>query len=485
MVLARLLLPSEMGQVALLGIIYGFTQFLGTLGLNHASPLVIPQYESDQRLDLIRSYVKRGIVLVLISSAALMLTLALISPFILSEGYVSIPILSVLILIIPFSALDAFLDSILLARYKIKRLASGRMAFDSFRIVTTIGLVWFGFNVIGVAWGWLVAEMVAVVIFVRASLAALDSNSVGVDMRPILSFALPSLLFQTIDVTIQNTDRLILLSYNGLTALGVYDVILGLLFMMSFVSIAVATSLYPILTKIYYDSSRAEDQKASLNYSVSILSRYVFLILIPISVFVSINSSRILFILFGSAYATFPNASLSFSLLVIAYSLWGLTYALHVVIRTHSEARCFIITGLSVFLLELTLCIYLTSTLGLLGAALVRCIYIFFLFLTALIWLKRNGIIWLSSRVVSIAKILAASLPSSILLYLLSPTDLIELIGFGFISILLYIGLLFVIREVDSLDFKIARSLLPMRLHNILTRIEGAYLRDTPTDSRV
>ncbi len=485
MVLARLLLPSEMGQVALLGIIYGFTQFLGTLGLNHASPLVIPQYESDQRLDLIRSYVKRGIVLVLISSAALMLTLALISPFILSEGYVSIPILSVLILIIPFSALDAFLDSILLARYKIKRLASGRMAFDSFRIVTTIGLVWFGFNVIGVAWGWLVAEMVAVVIFVRASLAALDSNSVGVDMRPILSFALPSLLFQTIDVTIQNTDRLILLSYNGLTALGVYDVILGLLFMMSFVSIAVATSLYPILTKIYYDSSRAEDQKASLNYSVSILSRYVFLILIPISVFVSINSSRILFILFGSAYATFPNASLSFSLLVIAYSLWGLTYALHVVIRTHSEARFFIITGLSVFLLELTLCIYLTSTLGLLGAALVRCIYIFFLFLTALIWLKRNGIIWLSSRVVSIAKILAASLPSSILLYLLSPTDLIELIGFGFISILLYIGLLFVIREVDSLDFKIARSLLPMRLHNILTRIEGAYLRDTPTDSRV
>ena len=36
MILTRLLFQSEIGQIALMSIIFGFTQFLGALGLNHA-----------------------------------------------------------------------------------------------------------------------------------------------------------------------------------------------------------------------------------------------------------------------------------------------------------------------------------------------------------------------------------------------------------------------------------------------------------------
>lgn len=478
MFLTRLLLPSQMGEVALLGIIYGFTQFLGTLGLNHASPLIIQQQASLNRMDLVRSYIKRGIILVLLSSFLLMVCLQLLAPIVLGEGYLSPLIFQVTIIIIPFSAMDAFLDSVLLARYRIHRLAIGRTVFDCVRIGSTVGLVWLGFNVLGVAYGWLFAEVSAVLIFTSASLTSLESSSSVIDMRPVLAFALPSLIFQTIDVTIQNTDRLILLTYSDLSALGVYDVILGLLFMMSFVSLAVATSLYPILTKIHFDKSRREDKRESLSYSVSVLARYILLLLIPVSILASMNSPSILRILFGSTYALFPNAALSLSILVISYSLWGLTYALHVVIRTLSEARFFILTGIGVFFVELILCIYLTSSLGLLGAALVRCVYICLLFLSAYMWLRRNGIIWLSNEVRSIIRILCASIPSSLLLLVLSPLDLPSLVVYAMLSLLVYMGLLFLFREVTALDFKIARRLLPLRLHGIITRIEQAYLSE-------
>ena len=58
-ILTRLLFPNQIGQVALLAIIYGYMQFLGALGLNHASPLVVPEIEQGIRTGTLRNYLKR------------------------------------------------------------------------------------------------------------------------------------------------------------------------------------------------------------------------------------------------------------------------------------------------------------------------------------------------------------------------------------------------------------------------------------------
>ncbi|MHA2136096.1 MAG: hypothetical protein ACW99J_19725, partial [Candidatus Thorarchaeota archaeon] len=73
MILTRLLLQTEMGQIAILAVIYGFTQFLAALGLNHAAPLVVPQEENAGRLDRVRGFLFRGVMLVVVSSVVLML----------------------------------------------------------------------------------------------------------------------------------------------------------------------------------------------------------------------------------------------------------------------------------------------------------------------------------------------------------------------------------------------------------------------------
>ncbi|MHA1928784.1 MAG: hypothetical protein ACTSV2_09430, partial [Candidatus Thorarchaeota archaeon] len=164
-VLARLLAQSEMGQLAFLAIIYGFMQFLGALGLNHASPLVVPESEVSGGLGLVRSYLKRSLVLILITSLALVSIVIYLAPILTSFGSFDIDLLYLLILIAPFSAMEVFLDSVLLAMYSIRSLAVGRTLFDLTRVLLTVSFVVLGMGLTGVLLGWLVGEVLVVALF--------------------------------------------------------------------------------------------------------------------------------------------------------------------------------------------------------------------------------------------------------------------------------------------------------------------------------
>ncbi|MFW9814185.1 MAG: oligosaccharide flippase family protein, partial [Candidatus Thorarchaeota archaeon] len=333
-ILARLLLQAEMGQIALLAVIYGFTQFLAALGLNHAAPLIVPEEEKNGHYRKIHGFLTRALLLITIASITIMLLLSMILPSILYTGLLSDEMLRVIIFIIPFSALEVFLDSFLLARFRVVRLAIGRIVFELTRILSTVILVIIGLGVVGVVYGWLAAEVIVVLVFYTAAKSDLPRQKSPIDMKPILVFAIPSLLFQTVDVTIQNTDRIILLILTNLEALGVYDVIVGLLFLMIFLSLALATSIYPILTRIRLKTAHDGDFRDEISWAVSILVRYILILLIPFSIIISMNSNLVLTSLFGISYSTYPYANISLSVLVLAYSVWGLTYALHTVLRS-------------------------------------------------------------------------------------------------------------------------------------------------------
>ncbi|MHA1936208.1 MAG: oligosaccharide flippase family protein [Candidatus Thorarchaeota archaeon] len=474
-VLARLLLQQEMGVIAVLGVIYGFTQFLAALGLNHASPLVVPEELAAGRPGRVRSFLYRSIILILFSSLVLIILLFFLSPFLTGTGILTTNLMELVIIIVPFSALETFLDSFLLARYTVRALAAGRVLFDTVRLGVTVGLVYAGFGVGGVLLGWLAGEVAAILVFGYAATRDLAKIQRPIEIGPILSFALPSLLFQTIDVTIQNTDRIILLDITELSTLGVYDVILSLLFMMSFVSLTMASSLYPVLTKLRLQHEGDENGASSLSIAITSLLRYILIILLPISILVGLNSVLVLDLLFGSAYAIYPGAALSFSLLVISYVLWGITYALHTVLRSLGEARFFVNVGVGVIIFEVVGCWYLTSWLGLLGSAITRCAYIFLLFITAIVQLHRRGLRIERSLVKTVLRIGLASTISSLLVFVISPSDVLYVAMWLLISIGVYIFLLFVFREVSSLDFRLARTVLPTIFHPTIDRVEQVY----------
>ncbi len=473
-ILTRLLLQSDMGVIGFLGIIYGYMQFLGTIGLNYASPLVIPEAEKEGAFGKIRVFLHRSVIVIAVSSSLMALFVFLLSPLLFGAFGISEDLIRLALIIAPFSALEAFLDSFLLGRYSVRKLAAGRILFDISRVGGTVIFVLVGLQVTGVMFGWLLGEIVAVIAFGVAAFHGLPSQSHSLLMRPILAFALPNLLFQTIDVTIQNTDRIILLHLTDLAAFGVYDVFLRILFIFSLVSLTIATSLYPILTRVRLDSS--DDDGNTMNSAVSLLVRYVLMLLLPLSVIFAMNSFQVINVLFGLSYATYPNAPLAFAILLITYSIWGVTYAHYSVLRSLGESRFFIYIGLSVILFEIVLCWYLTSWLGLLGSAMTRALYVSVLFAASLQKIHGHGVHYSRMLPVSLAKILCAAIISGSILWILRPASSFDFVLLAACALTLYLVLLLPLREIKSFDFTLFYSVAPKQVHGPVQWIERKYL---------
>ena len=179
--------------------------------------------------------------------------------------------------------------------------------------------------------------------------------------------------------------------------------------------------------------------------------------------------------MFGSSYAIYPNAVVSFSLLVLAYSVWGLTYALHTVLRSLSEAKFFVVTGIGLILFEIVGCWYFTLWFGLLGSALIRTLYIILLFLSSWIRLKQKGVSWIRSTAPSFIRITLAALTAGILVSFMVPQNFISLIVSLVLAGLVYVLLLFILREINELDFRLARAVIPSFMHGVINRIQSIY----------
>ncbi|MHA1636973.1 MAG: lipopolysaccharide biosynthesis protein, partial [Candidatus Thorarchaeota archaeon] len=263
-----------------------------------------------------------------------------------------------------------------------------------------------------------------------------------------------------------------------LPTLGVYDVVLGILFMMSFVSLAVSISLYPVLTRLRLDESDSAKKDEATTLAVGHLVRYISILLFPLAIIATMNSERILFFLFGTSYSGYPDASLSFSILLIVYVLWGITYAFHTVLRSMGEIRFFIAAGIGIIIIEIIACWYLTAMFGLLGAVSVRVVYVILLFVISYIRLRQRDIHLTRTSLYSVSKILTASLVAALVVYLTTPDNIVFFGLMTFVALLLYILCLFGIREIKVIDFRMLRILFPERSHKIITRIETSYLKE-------
>lgn len=476
-ILTRLLFQDQIGEIAFLGIIYGLMQILGSLGLNHASPLIIPEEEKLGNSNRLKSYLKRSLVIIVCASIALTVLLLLLMPVLFSSINISQYLIQLVILIGPFSAMEVFLDSFLLGRYSIKKLAVGRLVFDITRIFLTIVLVIVGFGVEGVMLGWLVSEIVAVVAFGVASRQGLKSSPQVMKMAPILAFALPSFLFQIIDVTIQNTDRIILLQLSDLATLGVFDVFLRVLFMLSLVSLTISTSIYPLVTRIRVKLDEDGQSANQMGVVTATLLRYIFLIIGPVAIVASLNAHAIISVLFGSAYADFPNASLSFSILVLSYALWAMVYGIHTILRSMGEAKFFVVAGVGIIAFEIVACWYFTEYLGLLGTSIVRSLYICLLLITALGRLHQRGVEGFAVVIKSILRIGLISVICGLLVFFAFPYNFITLLIGILLSGMLYLVLILITREAIDLDFTIAKSILPSKMHSAVDRIRNSYMK--------
>jgi O-antigen/teichoic acid export membrane protein len=203
------------------------------------------------------------------------------------------------------------------------------------------------------------------------------------------------------------------------------------------------------------------------------------ILLMPFAVIAALNSHTVLTILFGSIYADYPFATPTFALLVLSYVLWGFVYAMHSMLRSLGESRFFIFSGLAVILIEIIGCWYTISLFGLFGAAIVRACYILLLFLMAWIKLRQHEISKARPAVSSLPRVSLASIVSAIIVFVMAPQDIATFVISVGIALGVYLLLLLVSMEVNKLDFRLAKHILPAKTHRCLDRLEKVFCKDT------
>ena len=77
----------------------------------------------------------------------------------------------------------------------------------------------------------------------------------------------------------------------------------------------------------------------------------------------------------------------------------------------------------------------------------------------------------------SAIRIGAASLISAGIVWLVSPSGLVSTLSVVVLAWIATMALLFVFREVQAIDFQVARSVLPRRLHGLVNLTERLYAR--------
>jgi len=482
-VLARLLLQEEMGQIAILTIVFGFMQFIGALGLNYASPLFIPEYEKKGHMGLIKAFLLKSMLLIILTSILLIVIVLIFFETMLGWSGIGESLVLLVVIIGPFSSLEVYLDSFVLARSKYIHLTIGRIIFEIVRFVIIVILVLSGFGVAGVLGGWLFSEFVAVVFFFKVVIKDLDVPYEKLAISSIIGFSLSNLIFQIIDVSIQSIDRLVLGVFVNMNSLGVFDVLLRFLQIFSLLSLSISTSLFPFITRKRVELESSQDHNSGIASIVYNLIRYVLIILLPIAIVSAINSHSLLLLLFGSNYAEFPNAVLSFSLLLMTYTLWGVVYSIYTVLRSMGQGRFFLISGILIIVIELSTSMYLISKFELLGASITRSIYVFLLFLIAYAKLRELGISKLGKIIPSLLRILLASLAAGLFVWLLSPEGIIPMLISMVMAVGIYFALIFLLKEAIESDFRTVKLVLPSMFHSFIDKLwiyYNKYKKEVP-----
>ncbi|MHA1216765.1 MAG: hypothetical protein ACTSPX_05535 [Candidatus Thorarchaeota archaeon] len=147
------------------------------------------------------------------------------------------------------------------------------------------------------------------------------------------------------------------------------------------------------------------------------------------------------------------------------------------------EAAFFLVTGLAIIVFEVLGCWYLTSLYGLLGSAIVRCAYVFLLLVASLVRVRQRGIRGLSRLARPLLKVSVASILSGLFVLFMGPRNLLECAVWCCLGLLIYAVLLLLLREVRDVDFRVARHILPTRLHGVVNAVERVCLGETALSS--
>lgn len=460
LLIARYLGPEGFGLISLAYTIITIASIIVLVGLADGVVRFVSYYKEDEgrRKGIVLFALKIVLPLGILASFIIFVFAELISVKVFHDVSL-IPILKVFSIGIPFYALLYIAKSALRGLLEIRLLVYIRdIIWNGSRLGLLVGVFVVGFGVVGATFAYVFAIIIVsfIAFYYTNKKFCLFSNPKPISVRKeIISFSLPLMFVGMIGLVTGWTDTIMLGYFLTTTDIGIYRIALSTAGILMIAPSAFGTIFYPVITEIYANKDFSE-----LRSTNKTVTKWVFMIMLPMVLLMMLFSEQVLYILYGSPYVI---GALSLCILAIGNLIISLFYLTNQLLPTTGRTKLVLLNMCIGAVFNVILNYSLIPIYGIKGAAFATTTSFLIVALCAF------GEVYHLTKIqpfkASYAKIGFASLISLVVIYVITrfvfnnDIPVIVLVAMFVLYMVLYMGLLLVLRSFEEEDIIIMKAI--------------------------
>lgn len=317
---ARYLGPADYGMLTLGITILNAASILGLAGVHQSIGKLVSHYLARNRHEKAKSIVISSLIITLSSGILIMALLYMSSSFIGKrifgiEGLDSI--IKIFSIGVPFSVTAQLLKYHFFAFRKPEyAIVSESISEKAVNLLLLVIIVSVSASLSAISWAYVAALAVSSVVAFFI-LSSKTKHILKKELKPrlefksILSFSLPLMFAGMLGVAFAWTDTIFIGIFRSDAEVGIYNAAYIIASALMIFWLSFGNIFYPVISELYSRNAKAPIRKAFES-----ASRWIFLLILPISIIIFAMPARILSLVFGQSYA---NASLPLAILTIGY----------------------------------------------------------------------------------------------------------------------------------------------------------------------
>ena len=476
-ILARSLTEAEIGIISTLSFISSIYIIVAHLSLPIAATKHISGFMGKNDEENASAVAKRTIRLVILISTLVLVGILVTLQFIFEIDQ------SIKLLVI-ISCTTGFFATIKTTYLAILR---GLQMFGKYSITITLAvianrvigitLILLNFNLLGVVIGWLIGEVIGVILVASFYRGTLPKTEKSYSSRQLLTFSIPLFITTLIGTISTWADRIIFLALtSNLEMLGIYDFAIRGSHTLALIWITLSVITLPAFSELF-----SQTNKKGLSEAISKTMRYLAIIIFPAAFGLATISKTAMALLYGWQYEL-GNVLLSILAIFSIFSAFGAVVGS--ALQSIGETKVFIKTTLATLLTNILISITLIPILNVLGSTIAQAATMVVGFTYAFYELRKRlkikidrDILWkplLASSIMIIPLILFESYYSGVV----SDNSLINIIIEIGIGISTYSVVLILVRALKEQNFNEIEKIAPKPFSKPLQLIKKIFIRE-------
>jgi len=387
---ARYLGPADYGLLTLGIIILNIATIFGLAGIHHSIGMLINYYFAEKDYSKIKG-------LFISSFSITMLLSIIIAAFIyrfsssISIRIFGMPELSRILFVfsiaVPFSAITQLLKYYFYA-FKQPQLAIISESFfeKTLNLVFLILAIMLSADVYAISWGYaaslLISSIAGFYIFNRQQRNFTKKKvNAEYEIKNMLAFSTPLMITGVMSVAIAWTDTLFIGIFKSQADVGIYNAAYVIASSLMIFWLSFGDIFYPVISELH-----AKKLINPIRKTFETATRWVFALIVPISIVSLLYPKRILSLAFGSLYA---QASIPLVILIIGYFFTAFFGLAEHGLRTFKKTKFLGIWSTIGFLINIALNIILIPLYGITGAAIATTITLLAVNIVKFIYFRR------------------------------------------------------------------------------------------------